>query len=97
MEDLLEERGQCHLCCDESLDTVPLALKYGSVYETFNLCHLFLGVLSKRQLQPPTDARPLVQAGVIFFPQFTLELWLSINNANLVILYLTFKLCNNDM
>ncbi len=55
------------------MDTVPLALKYGSVCETFNLCHLFLGVLSKRQLQPPTDARPLVQAGVIFL--YSSSLW----------------------
>lgn len=94
MEDLLEERGQCHLCCDGSMDTEPLSLKYASVYETLHLCHLFLGFLSKRQLQPPTDARPLVQAGLIFFPQFTLVLGLSINNANLVILLLTFKQFN---
>ncbi len=54
--------------------------------------HMFLGVLSKRQLQPPTDARPLVQAGVIFCIPVHFGIMAVSNNANLVILYLTFKL-----
>lgn len=67
MEDLPEERGECHLCCDGSVGHSAFALKYGSNYETLNLYYVSLGFLSKRQLQPPTDARPLVQAGLLFF------------------------------
>lgn len=37
-----------------------VARKYGNDYETLNSCHVFLGFLSERQLQPPADIRPLV-------------------------------------